>query len=239
MTSLTGTIFAGCTSLTEVNIPDAMTEIQRGLFKDAPLTTLYIGKGTKKISPDAFYKGVADFATGMYFKTKSLENLVIDTGNETFCAEGTTLLSRDGKTLIAELGDPVCAVIPEGVEEISASNTSIKDFDITFIRPGDAFTIRLDIVNNGTLDAKLETFKISNIVCTYNNGSSADDYCDKHISYSIKYKDGSSIKKDDVLEAGETKTVVFKMSYADNAPVLYDEVISIDDMNMSFVYVQK
>lgn len=125
------------------------------------------------------------------------------------------------------------------VEDISASNTSIKDFDITFIRPGDAFTIRLDIVNNGTLDAKLETFKISNIVCTYNNGSSADDYCDKHISYSIKYKDGSSIKKDDVLEAGETKTVVFKMSYADNAPVLYDEVISIDDMNMSFVYVQK
>lgn len=125
------------------------------------------------------------------------------------------------------------------VEDISASNTSIKDFDITFIRPGDAFTIRLDVVNNGTLDAKLETFKISNIVCTYNNGTSADDYCDKHISYSIKYKDGSSIKKDDVLEAGETKTVVFKMSYADNAPVLYDEVISIDNMNMSFVYVQK
>ena len=125
------------------------------------------------------------------------------------------------------------------VEDISASNTSIKDFDITFIRPGDAFIIKLDIVNNGTLDAKLETFKISNIVCTYNNGSSADDYCDKYISYSIKYKDGSSIKKDDVLEAGETKTVVFKMSYADNAPVLYDEVISIDDMNMSFVYVQK
>ena len=125
------------------------------------------------------------------------------------------------------------------VEEISASNTSIKDFDITFVRPGDAFTIRLDVVNNGTLDAKLETFQISNIVCTYNNGTSADDYCDKHISYSIKYKDGSSIKKDDVLEAGETKTVVFRMSYAENAPVLYDEVISIDDMNMSFVYVQK
>ena len=39
--------------------------------------------------------------------------------------------------------------------------------------------------------------------------------------------------------AGETKTVVFKMSYADDAPVLYDEVISMDNMNMSFVYVQK
>lgn len=125
------------------------------------------------------------------------------------------------------------------VEEISASNTSIKDFDITFVRPGDAFTIKLDIVNNGTLDAKLETFKIGNVVCTYDNGSIADDYCDKYISHSIKYKDGSNIKKGDVLEAGDTKTVVFKMSYADTAPVLYDEVISMDNMNMSFVYVQK
>jgi len=125
------------------------------------------------------------------------------------------------------------------VQDISASNTSIKDFDITFVRPGDAFTIRLDIVNNGTLDAKLETFNISNVVCTYDDGATADDYCDKHISYSIKYKNGSNIKKGDVLEAGKTETVVFKMRYAEDAPVLYDEVISVDNMNMSFVYVQK
>ena len=125
------------------------------------------------------------------------------------------------------------------VQEISASNTFIKDFDITFIRPGDGFTIKLDVVNNGTLDAKLETFKVGNIVCTYEDGSSAKDYCDKYISYSIEYKDGSKIKKGDVLDSGKTKTVIFKMKYADEAPVLYDEVVSIDDMNISFVYVQK
>ena len=120
VTGLTGTVFAGCSSLLEVNIPDGMTEIQRGLFKDAPLTNLYIGKGVRRISPDAFYKGEADFATGIYLKKHSLENLFIDIGNESFTAEGTTLLSKDGKTLIAELGDPVKAIIPEGVEEISA-----------------------------------------------------------------------------------------------------------------------
>lgn len=119
ISGLTATAFAGCSSLSEVNIPDNMKEIQKGLFKDAPLSTLYIGKGVSKISPDAFYKGEADFATGMYLKKKSLERLVIDSGNESFTAEGTTLLSRDGKTLIAELGDPVKAIIPEGVEEIS------------------------------------------------------------------------------------------------------------------------
>ena len=34
------------------------------------------------------------------------------------------------------------------VQEISASNTSIKDFDITFVRPGDGFTIKLDVVHD-------------------------------------------------------------------------------------------
>lgn len=119
ITGLTATVFSGCNNLTEVNIPDSMPEVQRGLFKDAPLTTLYIGRGVSKISPDAFYKGDADYATGMYFKKKSLESLIVDSGNATFSAEGTTLLSKDGKTLIAELGDPVKAIIPEGVEEIS------------------------------------------------------------------------------------------------------------------------
>ena len=120
VSSLTGTAFAGCSSLMEVNIPDKMTEVQRGLFKDSPLTTLYVGKGVKRISPDAFYKGDMDIATGMYFKNRVLENLMIDSGNESFSASGSLLLSKDGKTLYAELGDPLKAVIPEGVEEIGA-----------------------------------------------------------------------------------------------------------------------
>lgn len=119
VTTLTATAFSGCRNLSEVNIPDGMQEVQRGLFKDSPLTSLYIGKGTERISPDAFYKGEADFATGAYLKKQSLENLIIDNGNQNFRAEGTMLLSADGKVLIAELGDPVKAVVPEGVEEIS------------------------------------------------------------------------------------------------------------------------
>ena len=116
----TATTFAGCTSLAEVNIPDSMTDVPRGLFKDSPLHTIHIGKGVKSLSPDAFYKGTADFATGLYFKEKSLENLIIDDENEHFSNIGTMLLSKDGKLLMAELGDPAVAEIPEGVEEISA-----------------------------------------------------------------------------------------------------------------------
>ncbi len=118
VTKFTASAFAGCTALGEVNIPDAMTEVPRGLFKDSPLTTVHIGRGVKKLSPDAFYKGEADFASGLFLKKKVLENLLVDPENEEFSADGTMLLSKDGKILVAELGDPVKAVIPEGVEEI-------------------------------------------------------------------------------------------------------------------------
>ena len=114
----TASAFAGCTALSEVNIPDSMTDVPRGLFKDSPLNTIHIGKGVVTLSPDAFYKGTADFASGLYFKEKSLENLIIDEENEHFSVIGTMLLSKDGKRLVAELGDPAVAEIPEGVEEI-------------------------------------------------------------------------------------------------------------------------
>ena len=118
ITRFTSGAFAGCTSLGEINIPDCMEEVPRGLFKESPLTVLYVGRGVKSISPDAFYKGDMDPMTGVCFKKKSLQDLIIDTGNDAYTADGTTLLSKDGKTLIAELGDPVTALIPEGVEEI-------------------------------------------------------------------------------------------------------------------------
>lgn len=120
ITKLTSAAFAGCKALAEINIPDCMTEVPRGLFKDSPLVTLYIGKGVRKLAPDAFYKGEMDFATGMYLKQKTLEKLIIDARNEAFSADGTLLLSKDGTVLLAELGDPVHAVIPEGVVEIQA-----------------------------------------------------------------------------------------------------------------------
>lgn len=120
ITRLTGAVFAGCKALAEINIPDSMTEVPRGLFKDSPLTTLYIGRGVQKLTSDAFYKGEMDFATGMFLKQRPLEKLIVDERNEAFSAEGTMLLSRDGTRLLAELGDPVHAVIPEGVVEIQA-----------------------------------------------------------------------------------------------------------------------
>ena len=118
VSKFTATTFAGCTSLEEINIPDNMTDVPRGLFKDSPLHTVHIGKGVKSLSPDAFYKGTMDFSTGLYLKEKSLENLIIDDENEHFSNIGTMLLSKDGKLLLAELGDPAVAEIPEGVEEI-------------------------------------------------------------------------------------------------------------------------
>ena len=117
--TFTATAFSGCTNLCEINIPDKMEEVKQNLFKDSPITTLYIGKGTKKISTDAFYKGKPDIGTGLWFKKKSLETLIIDSGNPYFKADGTALFSADGKILFAEMGDPLEATVPQGTEEIA------------------------------------------------------------------------------------------------------------------------
>ena len=117
--SINKTAFSGCVNLREINIPNNMIEIQKGLLKDSPITTLYIGKKVEKISADAFYKGNVDLVTGRYEKDKTLENLIIDADNDHFIADGTAILSKDGKTVIAELGNPTKVQIPEGVEEIS------------------------------------------------------------------------------------------------------------------------
>lgn len=143
VTKFTSAAFAGCTALEEVNIPDSMTDVPRGLFKDSPLTTVYIGKSATNLSPDAFYKGEADFASGLFFRKKVLENLIVDPGNPHFSAAGTCLLSKDGKRLIAELGGGSHAVIPEGVEEIGPQafeklgNLQDVSFPSTLKRIGD------------------------------------------------------------------------------------------------------
>ena len=118
LTKITSAAFSGCIGLREVNIPDSLAEVPRGLFKDCQLNAIHIGKGVKKLGADAFCKGIMDPSTGLLHRDIPLEQLTVDADNESYCAIGTALLSKDGKSLIAEFGSPTHAEIPLGVEEV-------------------------------------------------------------------------------------------------------------------------
>ena len=46
--------FAGCTNLTEINLPDGLESIGYGAFADSGLDTIRVPKSVKSIGADAF-----------------------------------------------------------------------------------------------------------------------------------------------------------------------------------------
>ena len=120
----------------------------------------------------------------------------------------------------------------------SVSNTMIKDFSATFVAPGDGVTVTFDIVNKGTLNAKVDYFSMGRINCTYKNGRDASDYC-KNIYYMVEYANGKDIKVGDTLDAGQNRKVKVTLKYYDDAPPLWDNVVNIDDIDISFIFGQK
>jgi len=87
-----------------------------------------------------------------------------------------------------------------------------------------------DIVNKGGIDAK-----IYDII---NNGLS--DSQKKYMEYTIKYKNGDEIKKDDTLLAGQRKTITIWLKYKDD---LEKEDLPDEDevlkLKYQIVYVEK
>ena len=74
----------------------------------------------------------------------------------------------------------------------------------TFTKSGDAVDYSFDVINDGTINAKLFTNPIK---------LKKDMYFKKHIIYTIKYSDGNDVKKGDELKTGETKTIKVHIEY--------------------------
>lgn len=98
-------------------------------------------------------------------------------------------------------------------------------YDVKLPTKGDFYEFSFDVVNEGTIDARLSSL--------VQFGS--DDY-DKYIHYSLKYKEGNGVYGNDVLKAGERKTLVLRVEN------IYDGTENVDEVfNLSFMiqYVQK
>lgn len=98
--------------------------------------------------------------------------------------------------------------------DTSAEKADLKDncfqTRTSFVKKGDSVEYLFDVINDGTLNAKLFFDPLY---------FKADMYFKKHIAYSIKYSDGQDIKKGDELKPGDTKTVRVRISYENNADI--------------------
>ena len=119
-------------------------------------------------------------------------------------------------------------VTPTSEATISDTGTEIT-FNIPLSKPGDNYSFEVDIVNNGTIDAKLgEILK---------TGLTAENK--KYLIFDVNYKDGALISDKDALRASSKDTISVTVGYDMN--IENDELVSTDEsveLSLKMSYVQ-
>ena len=105
------------------------------------------------------------------------------------------------------------------------AGTSITRINVTLTKPNDGVEFRTRIVNDGTVDAKIDSVEISPLCeigspvesCDWNNdGQVTEEDVQKvndNLFFSIAYDGGISLNKNDTLNAGETKQINISVAY--------------------------
>ena len=104
------------------------------------------------------------------------------------------------------------------------------DFNITLNKPGDYYEFDVDTVNDGTIDAMIDSVEFGEL----------DDSVKDLVTFDVTYKDGTEIKKCDLLEKESRKTITVKVNYRDD--ITSDDLLDEDkSLNLTFTinYVQK
>ena len=95
---------------------------------------------------------------------------------------------------------------------VTSTETKIDDkkttvsFDIDLQKPGDYYQFNVDTVNDGTIDAIIDSTELTGLTNTTK----------EIIDYDVTYSDGSSVNKCDTLNSGDRKTLLVKVKYFDD-----------------------
>lgn len=121
------------------------------------------------------------------------------------------------------------------------SDTHIGNYAVELTMPGDSVTYTFDVVNEGTIDAKLTalvkaapTFTASGT----NNAANDATTVQNNFVYELTYADGSTIGVDDELDAGDSVSMKLVVGYAANATALPQDSVSVTGMDITLTYGQ-
>lgn len=126
---------------------------------------------------------------------------------------------------------------------ITASGTQVTLGESTFTAPGDSIVCTFDVVNEGTIAAKVGTVTIPAAANLTYTGSGAAKAADEELvkgnmEYTITYADGTAIAENDTLAAGATKNLKLTLTYKSSATSLPQADVSISDITGTIVYNQ-
>ena len=104
----------------------------------------------------------------------------------------------------------------------SISNNTTVSFSLTLEEPEDFYEFDIDVVNNGTLDAMIDSITVTPIL--------NDDQIN-YFNYVVAYSDGTALAEKHKLDAGDTETLTISFEYLENDDV---SLYPIEDQNLTF-----
>lgn len=136
------------------------------------------------------------------------------------------------------------------------SNYLISGMVVELTKPGDSASYKFNIVNGGTIDAKITEYKkIANaIVCTdassSTTSSDATGVCG-NLTYTIKYTNattaaqtgtaisaGTELAENQILKAGQTVNVTLTLTYNSASTFVPTDDVTITGLDSYIVYTQ-
>ena len=110
------------------------------------------------------------------------------------------------------------------------SNDTTVNFSVGLDNPGEFYEFTVDVVNDGTINAKIGGIEILPQLTNEQK---------KYFEYKVTYSDGVEIKLNDALNAGDTETLLIRFKYLENDDnSVYPEEDVDFDFSVSIDYVQ-
>lgn len=124
--------------------------------------------------------------------------------------------------------------VNDGSVEATTEPSIINDISITFAaileKPGDFYEFTADIVNDGTYNAKLDSFTVLPVLT---------DAETEYFEYEVTYLEGEAIQQNDALDAGTRETIRVLVRYKENINTsLYPEEDHVFEFNVGLTYIQ-
>ena len=97
------------------------------------------------------------------------------------------------------------SIIPITSPTLDSKKTSVS-YEVDLSAPGEYFAFDVDMVNKGTIDAKIYDIIEQGLTSRQK----------RYLDYTIKYKNGNNISRGDILLAGQRKTVNVWLKFKDD-----------------------
>lgn len=120
----------------------------------------------------------------------------------------------------------------DAVEPTLNQDRDTISMNLNFSKPGDRLVFYVDVVNNGSFDAKLDSINITNNLSSENN---------KLLDLSVKYLDGITVQENDILLAHNRKVLMISAEYSTNIDVsdLPSSVVNFTaEVNLNYVHLK-